>query len=129
MTQSVPSTFSPSSLRMTRSTPCVDGCCGPMLRTSSVESKKVDSAIALVAALDAQVLLYPAVILLQDRIVFAQGIAFPLLGQQDAPHIGMPREFDPKHIEHFAFQPVGGKMHRCGRGRARALGDGGLDPD
>ena len=38
---SVPSTFSPSSLRMTRSTPCVDGCCGPMLRTSSVESRNV----------------------------------------------------------------------------------------
>src|SRR5216683_1391834 len=45
ITHSVPMTFSPSSLRITRSTPCVEGCCGPMLSTSSVESRKVVSGM------------------------------------------------------------------------------------
>src|SRR5208283_2521931 len=35
MTHSEPVTRSPSSLSLTRRTPCVDGCCGPMLMTSS----------------------------------------------------------------------------------------------
>src|SRR6476619_1386207 len=35
MTTSASTTFSPSSRRITRSTPCVLGCCGPMLITSS----------------------------------------------------------------------------------------------
>src|ERR1035441_7500936 len=46
MMHSVPRTFSPSSLRITRSTPCVEGCCGPMLRTNSVESRKVGDGLA-----------------------------------------------------------------------------------
>src|SRR5437867_292970 len=108
---SVPSTFSPSSLRMTRNTPCVDGCCGPMLSTSSVESKKVDSGIPrLLAAFDVQVLLHPSYILSQNRIVFAQRVPHPLFRQQDAAHIGMTRELDSEHIEHFALQPVGGQV-------------------
>jgi len=32
-------TFSPSSRRMTRSTPCVAGCCGPILMTNSFASR------------------------------------------------------------------------------------------
>src|SRR5579862_9596033 len=43
MTHSSPRTFSPSSLRMTRSTPCVAGCCGPILMTSSFASRYVFS--------------------------------------------------------------------------------------
>src|SRR5579862_7864550 len=83
ITHSVPFTFSPSSFRITRSTPCVEGCCGPMLRTSSVESRKVVSGIReLLAAFDAQVLLYPFVILPQNRIILAQRISLPLLRQQ-----------------------------------------------
>ncbi len=35
MTTSASTTFSPSSFSTTRSTPCVAGCCGPMLMTSS----------------------------------------------------------------------------------------------
>src|SRR5580698_7749921 len=41
ITHSRPSTFSPSSRRITRSTPCVAGCCGPMLMMSSLASRKV----------------------------------------------------------------------------------------
>src|SRR5208283_5308586 len=106
MTQSVPRTFSPSSLRITRNTPCVDGCCGPMLRTSSVESKKVVSGMASLAAFDSQVLLHPAVVLLEDSVVLTQRVSLPLFRQQDAPHIRMAGERDSEHIEDFAFQPV-----------------------
>ena len=35
MTTSASTTFSPSSFSTIRSTPCVAGCCGPMLMTSS----------------------------------------------------------------------------------------------
>src|SRR6267143_1562468 len=38
MTTSTSTTFSPSRRRTTRSTPCVLGCCGPMLITSSLVS-------------------------------------------------------------------------------------------
>src|SRR4051794_29296128 len=38
MITSVSTTFSPSSRSTTRSTPCVLGCCGPMLITSSFVS-------------------------------------------------------------------------------------------
>src|SRR5262252_2929620 len=100
-------TFSPSSLRMTRSTPCVDGCCGPMFSTSSVESKKVASGIGrLLAALDSQVLLNPAIVLLNDGVVFPQRMPLPLFRQQHAAHVGMALELDAEHVEHFAFQPV-----------------------
>src|ERR1035438_6269595 len=73
MTHSVPRTFSPSSLRITRSTPCVEGCCGPMLRTNSVVSRKVESGIPRsLAAFDSQVFPHPALVLLENSVVFAQ---------------------------------------------------------
>src|SRR5215467_1737085 len=101
MTHSVPVTFSPSSLRITRSTPCVDGCCGPMLRTNSVESRKVVSAIRSLAARDTQILLHPSVVLLQNRIIFAQRVALPLFRQQNAAQVRVSCEFDPEHIVHL----------------------------
>src|ERR1019366_9990257 len=107
MMHSVPRTFSPSSLRMTRSTPCVEGCCGPMLSTSSVESRKVESGIlASLAAFNAQVLLHPALVLLNNRIVLAQRIALPFLGHEDAPQVGVAGELDAEYIEHLALQPI-----------------------
>src|SRR3954465_8535449 len=99
MMHSVPSTFSPSSLRITRSTPCVDGCCGPMLRTSSVESKKVASGIQSLAAFDVQVLLYPALVLRQNRVVLAQRVAGPLFRQQNPSQVRVPGELDTEHVE------------------------------
>src|SRR5712675_1972357 len=111
MTHSVPRTFSPSSLSMTRSTPWVEGCCGPMLRTNSVESRKVESGIPRsLAAFDSQVFLHPALVLLENSVILAQREALPFVGHEDAPHVGMSREFDSKHIVNFAFQPVGGQM-------------------
>src|ERR1035438_5016089 len=106
MTQSVPSTFSPSSLRMTRNTPCVEGCCGPMLRTNSVESRNVASGMMSLTAFDIQVFPNPAVVLLEDTVIFTQRVALPFLGQENATHVGVAVEFDAEHVEHFALQPI-----------------------
>src|SRR5262249_8352592 len=124
MTHSVPSTFSPSSLRITRSTPWVEGCCGPMLRTSSVESRKVASGIPrLLAAFDVQVLPHPLVVLLDNAVILAQRISDPLFRQQDAPHIGVSGEFDAEHVEHLALQPVSAGMDGHGAFRLVPFGD------
>src|ERR1017187_10029186 len=128
MTHSVPSTFSPSSLRMTRNTPWVEGRCGPMLSTNSVVSRKVWSGIPLsLAAFDSQVLLHPALVLLENSVVFAQREALPLVGQQDAPHVGVSGEFDAEHVVDLAFQPVGGQMHAHRRLRLKPVGNEDLD--
>src|SRR5215471_18565681 len=128
MMQSVPSTFSPSSFRITRSTPCVDGCCGPMLRTSSVESRKVASAIPRsLPAWDSQILLHPPIVLLQNSVVLAQRESLPFIGHQDSPHVRVPGEFDPEHIVHLSLQPIGGQVY-SGRGLGLvAIGDVRLD--
>src|SRR5205085_7970703 len=126
---SVPKTFSPSSLRMTRNTPCVDGCCGPMFRTNSVESRNVESGILTsLAAFDAQVFLHPAVVLLENTHLLAQRVALPFLGEQNAPHVRMSGEFDAEHVEHLALQPVGREVHADGGFRLEPIGDIGLDP-
>src|SRR5215472_1488093 len=121
---SEPITRSPSSLSFTRSTPCVDGCCGPMFRTSSSAPKSVCgfspapvmvllampvTAWSSLPAFNAQVLLYPADILLDDVVVLAERIALPLVGQKDARQIGMSSKNDPKHVKRFALQPIGGR--------------------
>src|ERR1051326_7209121 len=127
MMHSVPSTFSPSSFRITRSTPCVEGCCGPMLRTNSVESRKVWSGIpASLAAFDIQVFLHPSVVLLKNSVVLAQRIALPLLRQQNPFHIGMSRKLDAEHVEDFALQPIGGEVDIYRRLRLVSIGDIGL---
>src|ERR1700691_6297882 len=103
MMHSVPITFSPSSFKITRSTPWVDGCCGPMLRTNSVESRNVASGILVsLTAFDIQVFLYPAIVLLQNSVILAQRVALPFLGQEDAAHVRVAGEFDAEHVEHFA---------------------------
>src|SRR5213080_4131261 len=100
MTHSVPRIFSPSSLRITRSTPCVEGCCGPIFSTNSVESRNVASGIQRsLAAFDTEVLPHPALVLLNNRIVLPERIALPLFRQQDAAHVGMAGEFDAEHVE------------------------------
>src|ERR1035441_1444763 len=129
MTQSVPSTFSPSSLRMTRSTPWVDGCCGPILSTSSVESRNVASGILMsLAALDTEVFPNPSVVLLKNTVILAQRVPLPLLGHEDAAHIGVAFELDAEHVEDLALQPVGRQVHAHRGFQLEAFGNISLDP-
>src|SRR5205807_8421335 len=137
ITHSVPRTFSPSSRRMTRSTPWVAGCCGPILMTSSFASRKVfllssssrcetelfgsvilvvslrspvasfrSSAVSL-PALDSEVDLDPLLVLLNDAVVFAQGMALPPVGQENAFQVRVAVELNAEHVEGFPLQPIG----------------------
>src|SRR5208282_5822027 len=122
MTHSSPITFSPSRRRITRSTPCVAGCCGPILITSSLASRKGFSGVSRsrcesvcgsvilfsLAAFNPQVDLHPFVVLLQDVVILAQGVSLPAVGQQNALQVRMSIKLDAKHVVDFALQPVGG---------------------
>src|SRR5580658_3294088 len=125
MMHSEPTTRSPSSFSFTRSTPCVDGCCGPILRMISSapstvaltpspnfdrSSVRVSLIVrisgALLAALNPQGFPHPVRILLQNVVLLPQRIALPLVRQQDALQIRMPLEDDPEHVVAFALEPV-----------------------
>src|SRR5450432_4394566 len=83
-----------------------------MLRTNSVESRKVWSGIpASLPALYAQVFLHPSIVLLKNTVILAQRVALPFFGQQNPRHVRMPRELDAEHVEHFALQPVGRQVY------------------
>src|SRR5512132_2686261 len=99
-------TTSPSVRSTSRSTPCVLGCCGPMLtsissvRTSNStmrgSSVAVDMAELLVVSCPLSVVL-PApdpVVLQRHLVVFPQGVADPIFRAQDPPQVGMAGEVD-----------------------------------
>src|SRR5215469_9266007 len=121
MTHSEPITRSPSSFSFTRSTPCVDGCCGPMLRISSSAPSSVSvlcvassctvsaKQFRLLTAFDAEIFPHPRGVLLKNVVVLAQRVPLPLIRQQNTLQPRVAKKFDPKQVEYFAFQPV-----RCG---------------
>src|SRR5580658_185274 len=145
MTHSRPRTFSPSSRKITRNTPWVAGCCGPILMTSSFASRNVLSGVSrssgesevgsviarwlvvsrwfLLSALNSQVDLYPLIVLLQNSVVFAQRMSLPSIGQQNPLHVRMAVELDAEHVEDFALQPVGGRPDGDGTGDGFAVRD------
>src|SRR5207344_1143454 len=105
MTTSASTTFSPSSRSTTRSTPCVLGCCGPMLITSSLVSNIAPWTVAgLSRALPVllNVRLFPRLAQLQpvfrifhqqlaralERIVLPLRKPLPVVGHQNAASIG-----------------------------------------
>src|SRR6185436_4765736 len=125
MTTSASTTFSPSSRSTTRSTPCVLGCCGPMLITSSLVSNIAPRTVpgessafpvllnvGLLARL-AQLQPIFGVFHQQlagplERIVLSLGKALPVFGHQDAAAIGVRGEIHPEHVVDLALEPVGG---------------------
>src|SRR6266567_565777 len=110
-------TYSPSSSSTIRSTPWVDGCCGPMLMIM-VSSRIVLSPVApsrvtaivptsqasLVGRRDER-----AVVLGPDageRVVLPQREGLPSVGQLDPPEVRMPVEDDAEEVEDLALVPV-----------------------
>src|SRR5580704_9751358 len=41
-----------------------------------------------------------------DGIIFAQRMAFPVVGKQNTPQIGMSGELNPEHVENLALEPI-----------------------
>src|SRR6185436_10624251 len=129
MSQSRSVTVSPSSLRITRSTPWVDGCCGPILSTISSASKRVscgfvtgcscetivlspfrvlhiNQACVVVDFAIVEMLIGPCVISILDRIFFPKRKPRPIFGKQYPPKVRVSVKHDSKHVEDFAFHPV-----------------------
>src|SRR5262245_8454871 len=123
MTTSTSTTFSPSSRRITRSTPCVLGCCGPMLMTSSSVSNIAPRIVSGGAFMNGELLnlglflrlsqLQPVDRVLHEqlarsleRVILALGESLPVLGHENAPAIRMPDEVDAEHVPDFALEPV-----------------------
>src|SRR5262245_48270659 len=104
-------TTSPSVRNTSRSTPCVLGCCGPMLtsissvRTSNSITRGSSKAVAMVFR---YLLSADAVIFQRHFIVFTQWMADPVFGAEDATQAGMAGEADAAQIKHFALVPIGG---------------------
>src|SRR5215813_7545946 len=97
------STVSPSSSSATRSTPCVEGCWGPMLsvmvslRTVAdlLGSKLLQGGRRLDAS---RGVVRERHLLVAERRILAQRPAHPVLGQQDARQVGMAGERDPVEV-------------------------------
>src|SRR5262245_56807288 len=144
MTTSASTTFSPSSRRTTRSTPCVLGCCGPMLITSSFVSNIAPRTVS--GCMNGALLnlglflglpeLQPVDRILHEelagpfeRIVFALRKSLPVVGHQDASAIRVAGEVDAEHVPHFAFEPVRRGPHARRRRQAVGFADLHLDAD
>src|SRR6266567_4013678 len=111
-------TTSPSSVNSRRSTPCVDGCWGPMLIVSSSRG----SAASVVVAIDLS--RYRKVDRLRaERLCSPQRVALPVVGQHDAAQLRVALEFDAEQVVQLAFEPVRAGYQR-GDARRFAIGAG-----
>src|SRR5476649_2740494 len=126
MTTSPSTTFSPSRRSTTRSTPCVLGCCGPMLITSSLVSNIAPRTVAGVSSalpVLLNVCLFARLAQLEpvdrvfhqqfagtlERIVLPLREPLPVVGHQDAPAIRVAGEQNPEHVVDLALEPVGSR--------------------
>src|ERR1035438_9240428 len=57
------------------------------------------------------------------RILFAKGVALPVLRAEDAGHIGMVREPDAQHVVDLTFHPVGAGIEGTGAFRNETFGN------
>src|SRR6185503_15194395 len=108
---------SPSSSSSRRSTPCVEGCCGPMFsvmrraRVSTSGDSAGGPAVTVTPGMSPSLMRSNSGT--RYRIVLAQRMPFPILRQHDASELGMIAEADPKQVEHLALVPVGPAPDRC----------------
>src|SRR5580700_11036918 len=109
-------TISPFNSRITRNTPCVDGCCGPMFRTIVCASPVGVSTVVVIghAALFAKLLRGTSSVPL-GRIVLAQRVPFPIVRHQDAPQIRMSLKADAEQVVTLALVPIGRRPHASNR--------------
>src|SRR5688500_7548544 len=118
--------ISPSAWTMKLITPCVEGCWGPMLRTISVDSSEPgvcpgrvisswSSAMSLCLgcaggglhlAIQGQVQVEGVVADVGDSlvaaglgVVLAQRRPYPVVREQDPPHVRMPEELHAEQVE------------------------------
>src|SRR3990170_5654320 len=136
---------SPSSSSSSRSTPCVLGCCGPMLSSivspcrarsetrcfnSSTVISRVEVGIAVrslasvgFAPVDLVEVEGELHFFVAQGMVLAQRVSDPVVGHQNPAQVGMAAEGDAEHVIHLPLVPVGGRVDGFQaidfRGRAR----------
>src|SRR5213594_907682 len=119
-------TVSPSSSSTTRSTPWVEGCCGPMLSVMV----SVRTVLHLLGGQLLEVGIRRGAVrgvvrerhlLIAERRVLAQRPTHPGLRQQNAREVRVPGELDPVEVVGLALVPVGGRPHAGDRGDTRVL--------
>src|SRR6476646_4989794 len=96
-------TVSPSSSSATRSTPWVEGCCGPMFKV--MVSVRTDLHLPGVELLQFRRghgargrVVRERHLFVAERRILAQRPAHPVLGQENARQLGMPGELDAVEI-------------------------------
>src|SRR5574337_673134 len=104
-------TTSPFSFNIRRSTPCVLGCCGPMLTyISSIvswEGSAISISCGFIGLSQLKTTLHrfirnePLVL-----VILAQRIPHPVLGSQDPSKVRMTIKADSHHVESLPFVPV-----------------------
>src|SRR5438132_1353043 len=116
--------ISPSDCTMKRSTPCVDGWCGPMLRSisSSISLVKTTSVTVApsgfgrrLADLEKLERVRPrrgdAVVLVLLAVILAKRVALPVVWQKQPAQVGMPLEENAEQVVALALLPVGDRPH------------------
>src|SRR5208283_4802586 len=100
-------TFSPSSSRSTRSTPWVEGCCGPMLRTIVLVLPSAVSTVVMGSQSAKRNLAFA----LRGKVT-AERSAFKVLGKENASQVRVAVELDAKEVKDLAFEPISAGPHR-----------------
>src|SRR5712691_9963938 len=112
---------SPSRTSSNRSTPWVEGCCGPMLtvsssRPSSLAEDSAEGASTSVTPVDPpghrEVDGFRA-----EGLRAAEGVAAPVVGHHDSPQIGVALKLDAEEVEQLALVPIGAGHERGDAGR------------
>src|ERR1017187_6473696 len=105
---------SPSSSSSRRSTPCVEGCCGPMFRLmlrgfAPLAATAADSGIGVATV---SLTFVPASNpIARYAVILAQRMPFPIVRQHDTPQIRMVPEAHAEQIERFPLEPVRAAPH------------------
>src|SRR3990167_3892885 len=142
MSQSQSFTVSPSRRRMTRSTPWVLGCWGPMLMMSSSvpgtteerSTRVEDSTSNITRPPSIAVFLAPGLGVhplpppLQG-VFLAEGVAAPVLGDEDAPQVRVALEGHPEQVVHLPLHPVGPAPDGHDRGHLLPVAGLHLEPE
>src|SRR5579872_4779750 len=117
-------TTSPSVLSSSRKTPCVLGCCGPMLtsissvrtsnstiRGSSICNGIVTLAYAACPFFDPLLTPADSVVFQRKLVIFSQRVPHPIFRAQNSPQVRMAGEIDAHQIKGLALVPIGDGPH------------------
>src|SRR5947199_9040397 len=99
-------TISPSTMSSRRSTPCVEGCWGPILIIISSVRRVLPVEVFMEGVSNISVRDLHSLIEFRDLEILPEGVTVPVVGQEDAAEVGVSGEAYTKEVEGFALVPV-----------------------